>query len=48
MTDKPLPVAEQDDEKAPVLGSWSRLYILVVILHFITIVLFYWLTEAYS
>jgi hypothetical protein len=48
MPNKSNPMSEQDDEKAPILGSWNRLYVLVMVLHFIVIALFYWLTMAYA
>lgn len=48
MSDTSNSTAEQEDEKAPILGSWRRLYLLVMVLHFIIIALFYWLTASYS
>lgn len=35
-------------EKPPVLKSWNQLYLLVLVLHVLVILLFYWFTRAYS
>ncbi len=48
MSNKPYSISEPDDEKAPILGSWNRLYVFVMVLHFIIIALFYWLTMTYA
>ncbi len=40
----PLP----DDGPPPILKTWNRMYLFVLILHAIIITLFYWFTKAYS
>jgi hypothetical protein len=37
-----------EDEKPPILGTWNRLYTVVLILHFILIILFYLFTIKYQ
>lgn len=37
-----------EDDPPPILGSWSRLYMFVLILHALIILLFYIFTRAYS
>lgn len=39
---------EELDDRPPILGSWSNLYILVLVVHAIIIVLLYLITRAYS
>ncbi|WP_421949104.1 hypothetical protein [Phaeodactylibacter xiamenensis] len=41
---QPLP----DDGPPPILKTWNRMYLFVLILHAIIITLFYWFTQAYS
>lgn len=45
MTDRPQPPG---DERPPILGSWNRIYLLVLILHFLFIALFTLLTRSLS
>lgn len=40
--------ANPNDESPPILGSWSRIYGFVLVLHFILIVLFYLFSQAYA
>jgi len=37
-----------NEEKAPILGTWNRLYLLVLVLHFVIISLFVLFTRYYS
>ena len=38
----------RDEEKAPLLGSWTAWYVLVVVVLFLSIGAFYWLTKHFS
>ncbi|MBZ4191022.1 hypothetical protein [Niabella beijingensis] len=38
----------QETERAPLLGSWSRWYILVIAVLFILIACFYQITKTFS
>ncbi|MCF3108568.1 hypothetical protein LL912_07240 [Niabella sp. CC-SYL272] len=38
----------QDEEKAPLLGSWTRWYVLVILVLLLLIACFYWITKNYS
>ncbi|MCB9314225.1 MAG: hypothetical protein H6568_15815 [Lewinellaceae bacterium] len=40
----PLP----EDDQPPIMGSWNRLYILVLVIHVIFITLFYLITQSLS
>jgi len=40
--------ANPNDESPPILGSWSRIYGIVLVLHLILIVLFYLFSQAYA
>jgi hypothetical protein len=40
--------ANPNDEVPPLFGSWSRIYGFVLVLHFILIVLFYFVSQAYA
>lgn len=42
-----IPENEELDEP-PILGSWQRMYITVLVLHVIVITLFYLFSQAYS
>lgn len=37
-----------EDGPPPILKTWNRMYLFVLILHAIIITLFYWFTKAYS
>jgi hypothetical protein len=39
---------DPNDESPPILGSWSRIYGIVLMLHIILIVLFYFFSQAYA
>ena len=39
---------ELNEDKAPILGTWNRLYVLVIVLHFVIISLFVLFTRHYS
>ncbi len=42
-----LPV-ETPDAPPPILGTWNRLYVLVLVMHAVFIFLFYWFTKIYQ
>lgn len=50
MPDKTQPAVPSGstDDQPPILGTWNRLYALVIILHALIITLFYWFTQVYS
>ncbi|MEM1324231.1 MAG: hypothetical protein AAGG75_28490 [Bacteroidota bacterium] len=37
-----------ENDQPPILNSWKQMYTLVLVLHLIIIILFYWFTKAYS
>ena len=37
-----------EDDQPPIMGSWNRLYILVLVIHVIFITLFYLITKSLS
>jgi hypothetical protein len=41
-------IAQDDGDKAPLLGSWAAWYILVVVVLLLSIGAFYWLTKHFS
>lgn len=38
----------EDEEKAPLLGSWTAWYVLVLVVLMLLIACFYWITKNYS
>ena len=43
-----LPPPLPQDEPPPIMGTWQRMYALVIVLHAFIIYLFYLFTHAYS
>ena len=41
-------LADEDDDTPPVLGSWSRVYLFVLVLHLLLILGFYLFSRAYT
>lgn len=39
---------DPNDETPPILGSWSRIYAVVLVLHVLLIILFYFFSRAYA
>jgi len=39
---------DPDDETPPVLGSWRNIYAVVLVLHILLIILFYFFSLAYA
>ncbi len=48
MNQLPDTAPDADDERPPILGSWSQIYFFVLLFHFILVGLFYWFTKAFS
>jgi hypothetical protein len=48
MDHRHAPEPEADDTRPPLLGSWSRMYAVVLILHFLLLVGFYLISRAYT
>jgi len=44
------PQEEEDNlaDAPPILGSWNRMYLFVLVLHFLFIAALYWFTHAYA
>jgi len=43
-----MPESKANEEDPPILGTWNRMYILVIIVHFVIIGLFVLFTKYYS
>ncbi len=43
-----LPPRPPEDDPPPIMGTWERMYTLVILLHAFIIFLFYLFTQAYS
>ena len=39
---------QSSEDKPPILGSWNRMYIVVLVAHFVIISLFVFFTKLYS
>ncbi|MCD2422274.1 hypothetical protein LQ567_05830 [Niabella pedocola] len=37
-----------DEDRAPLLGSWTRWYVLMIVVLLLLIACFYWITKNYS
>jgi hypothetical protein len=37
-----------ETDKPPILGNWNRMYILVLLVHTLLILFFYWFTKHYN
>jgi len=49
--EKPDPMVSDPgdlDERPPIMGTWNRLYLLVLVIHALLIFLFYLFTHYYS
>ncbi|MCF8236833.1 MAG: hypothetical protein K9I85_01645 [Saprospiraceae bacterium] len=42
------PTENPDEDQPPIMGSWNRLYILVMVLHILFIAIFYFITRSLS
>ncbi len=43
-----MPESKASEDKPPILGSWNRMYTMVIVLHFVIISLFILFTKYYS
>ncbi len=41
-------IKEEPDDAPPILGTWRRMYVLVMAVFFAIVLLFAWLTQVYK